>query len=153
LVGPRHPLASARRLSPADLSGHRIRIPGIRPGTEWAAYYDQLATAFDLRIDAVGPNFGAEALNDAIAESTDLMTLIGDGDRYVWPTGHDLRRIPVQNPTPLYPHTLLYRTGNPHPTLKALRRHLHRQCPEPPAETWTPDWTYPPTRRTQQDLC
>jgi hypothetical protein len=30
---------------------------------------DQLATDFDLRIDAAGPNFGNEVLLDALADS------------------------------------------------------------------------------------
>lgn len=89
LVGPGHPLAAAKSLTPADLAGHRIWIPGIKQGTEWAAYYDELTEAFDLRIDAVGPDFGTEALMDSIADSTALATLIGTRDRYVWP--HDPR--------------------------------------------------------------
>ncbi|MDX3594783.1 LysR family transcriptional regulator [Streptomyces sp. ID03-2B] len=140
LVGPRHPLASARSLAPADLAGHRIWIPGIKRGTEWAAYYDELAEDFGLRIDAVGPDFGTEALMDSIADSAALATLVGSRDRYVWPTAHDLRRIPVVGPTPVYPHTFLYRTDNPHPVLAALRGYLVRVRPEPPADVWTPVW-------------
>jgi hypothetical protein len=33
-------------------------MPGIVTGTEWAAYYDELAAAFGLTIDPIGPNFG-----------------------------------------------------------------------------------------------
>lgn len=36
--------------------------PGIRPGTEWAAFYQALSEAFGPSIDALGPNFGDEAL-------------------------------------------------------------------------------------------
>ncbi len=85
LVGPRHPLASARSLAPADLAGHRIWIPGIEQGTEWAADDDRLAEDFGLRIDAVGPDFGTEALMDSIADSAALATLVGSRDRYMWP--------------------------------------------------------------------
>lgn len=138
LVGPGHPLAAAKSLTPADLAGHRIWIPGIKQGTEWAAYYDELTEAFDLRIDAVGPDFGTEALMDSIADSTALATLIGTRDRYVWPATHDLRRIPVEGPTPVYPHSFLHRTANPHPVLVALRRHLIKARPTPPADAWTP---------------
>ncbi|GHB05607.1 LysR family transcriptional regulator [Streptomyces chryseus] len=140
LVGPRHPLAAARTLTPADLAGHRIWIPGIKQGTEWAAYYDELTETFGLRIDAVGPDFGNEALMDAIADSAALATLVGTRDRYVWPTAHDLRRIPVEGPTPVYPHSFLYRTANPHPTLTALRAHLLQARPTPPDDMWTPTW-------------
>ncbi|MER7890060.1 LysR family transcriptional regulator [Micromonospora sp. NPDC094482] len=138
LVGPAHPLAAARSLTPADLVGHRIWIPGIKQGTEWAAYYDELTEAFDLRIDAIGPNFGTEI--DEIAGSAELATLVGTGDRYSWPGTHDLRRIPLHGPTPVYPHSLVHRAGNPHPTLAALRRHLVASRPAPMADSWTPSW-------------
>ena len=56
----------------------------------------------------------------------------------VWPAGHGLRRIPLRDPTPVYPHSLIWRADNPHPTLAALRAHLGtaRQS----ADTWTPKW-------------
>ncbi|MFG2224877.1 LysR family transcriptional regulator [Streptomyces sp. NPDC048644] len=143
LVGPGHPLAAAKSLPPAALAGHRIWIPGIKQGTEWAAYYDELTEAFDLRIDAIGPHFGTEALMDAIADSAALATLVGSRDRYVWPVAHGLRRIPVEGPTPVYPHSFLYRTADPHPVLAALRRHLLQARPAPPAEVWAPSWAGP----------
>ncbi|GAA1522571.1 LysR family transcriptional regulator [Streptomyces albidochromogenes] len=145
LVGPRHPLAAARTLTPADLAGHRIWIPGIKPGTEWAAYYDELTDTFGLRVDAVGPDFGTEALMDAIADSAALATLVGSRDRWVWPAAHDLRRIPVEGPTPVYPHSFLYRTADPHPVLAALRGHLVQARPTPPDDMWTPAWARSPS--------
>ncbi|MCD7441118.1 LysR family transcriptional regulator [Streptomyces lincolnensis] len=140
LVGPGHPLADAPRVGPADLAGHRIWIPGIRPGTEWAAFYQALSEAFGLSIDALGPNFGDEALMDALADSAALATLVGSGDRYLWPQNHDLRRIPLHDPTPVYPHTLLFRSGDQHPVLTALRDHLRTTGPRTPREVWTPGW-------------
>ncbi|MEV5015149.1 LysR family transcriptional regulator [Streptomyces sp. NPDC053780] len=140
LVGPGHPLANAPWVKPADLAGHRIWIPGIRPGTEWAAFYQALSEAFGLSIDALGPNFGDEALMDALADSASLATLVGSGDRYLWPQTHDLRRIPLREPTPVYAHMLLSRTGDRHPVLTALRDHLRssRQCT--PDDVWLPEW-------------
>ncbi|MFE6775114.1 LysR family transcriptional regulator [Streptomyces sp. NPDC057702] len=138
LVGPGHPLARASRVRPADLAGHRIWIPGIRPGTEWAAYYQTLSATFGLRIDALGPHFGDEALMDALADSTALATLVGGGDRYLWPQGHDLRRVPVCEPTPVYPHVLLSRTADRHPVLAALRDHLRATGPRTPNDAWLP---------------
>ena len=43
----------------------------MAPGTEWAGYYDELAAAFGLTIDLVGPVFGNEALLAEIADSAD----------------------------------------------------------------------------------
>lgn len=140
LVGPGHPLADAPWVSPTDLAGHRIWIPGIMPGTEWAAFYQALSEAFGLSIDALGPNFGDEALMDTLADSASLATLVGSGDRYLWPRTHDLRRIPLHNPTPVYPHVLLFRTGDQHPVLTALRDYLRTAGPRTPHDVWAPDW-------------
>ena len=41
--------------------------------------------------------------------------LPGRQTRLAWPVGHDLRRIPVREPTPAYPHSLVRRSDNPHP--------------------------------------
>lgn len=140
LVGPGHPLADAPWVTPVDLVGHRIWIPGIRPGTEWAAFYQALSETFGLSIDALGPNFGDEALMDSLADSASLATLVGSGDRYLWPQNHDLRRIPLHDPSPVYPHMLLFRSGNQHPVLTALRDHLRTTGPRPPHDMWVPNW-------------
>jgi DNA-binding transcriptional LysR family regulator len=140
LVGPGHPLAGTPWVRPTDLAGHRIWIPGITPGTEWAAFYQALSEEFGLSIDALGPNFGDEALMDALADSAALATLVGSGDRYLWPQAHDLRRIPLHDPTPVYPHILLFRSEDQHPVLTALREYLRTTGPRTPDKVWAPDW-------------
>jgi hypothetical protein len=52
--------------------------------------------------------------------------------RLVWPARYDLRRIPVHDPTPVYPHSLIWRPDNPHPALAALRGYLNSTRPAPP---------------------
>ncbi|NEW70041.1 LysR family transcriptional regulator [Streptomyces rhizosphaericus] len=139
-TGPRHEFANAPALTPAQLAGRRIWMPGNLPGTEWAAYYDELATTFGIVIDSVGPDFGIEALLDTIAGSTTLATFVSEQTPLVWPAGHDLRRIPLKDPTPLYPHSLIWRTHNPHPSLAALRRHLTAAYPgRPNRGVWVPE--------------
>ncbi|MEU8343732.1 DNA-binding transcriptional regulator, LysR family [Actinomadura meyerae] len=139
LVGPRHPLAGARRLTPRQLRGHRIWVPGIAPWSEWAEFYDQLATEFDLRVDAAGPHFGDEVLLDTLADSADAATLVGSRDRYIWPATHDLRRIPIVDPALAYPLSLLLPSTNPHPGLRGLIAHLRNQ-PALPEPAWLPSW-------------
>jgi DNA-binding transcriptional LysR family regulator len=141
LTGPGHKLAAARVLAPAALAGHRIWMPGIVTGTEWAAYHDELAAAFGLTIDPAGPNFGTEDQLDKIAGSPGLATLVGAQTRLLWPAHYGLRRIAVRNPAPVYPHSLVWRTDNPHPALAALRRYLAGLRPAPPrGGTWLPGW-------------
>ncbi|MEU7967469.1 LysR family transcriptional regulator [Streptomyces sp. NPDC049097] len=146
VVGPRHPLASARALTPAQLRGYRIWVPGIAPRSEWAEFYDQLTTEFDLRVDAAGPNFGNEVLLDILADSADVATLVGARDRYIWPTSYDIRRIPIMNPTIAYPISLILPRANPHPGLQAIINHFG-SLPPPPETTWLPSWAAIPRRR------
>lgn len=145
LVGPRHPLASARRLTPPRLRKHRIWVPGIAPRSEWAEFYDQLATDFDLRIDAAGPHFGDEVLMDTLADSADVATLVGARDRYIWPANYDLRRIPIVNPTLAYPLSLILPRTNPHPELRAIIAYLGT-LPRLPEPVWLPPWPATPQR-------
>jgi DNA-binding transcriptional LysR family regulator len=144
LTGPAHALADARSATVAQLAGHRIWMPGIVPGTEWAAYYDDLVAEFGLTIEVTGPNFGSDALLDTIADTPALATFMSEQTRLVWPAGHGLRRIPVTGPTPVYPHSLLWRRDNPHPGLATLRAHLAATATGYDAVgTWRPDWVIP----------
>jgi DNA-binding transcriptional LysR family regulator len=139
LAGPRHPLAGARTVTLAQLAGHRIWIPGLVPGVEWAVYYEALASEFGLSIDGIGPHFGSDHLMDVVAESSDVVSLVGVKPRLAWSDDHDLRRIPVADPTPVYPHSLVWRRDNGHPALELLRRHLAATgLPTGLAGTWTP---------------
>ncbi|MFI7650808.1 LysR family transcriptional regulator [Micromonospora sp. NPDC049460] len=144
LTGPTHQLAAARAVTPAGLAGHRIWIPGIVPGTEWAAYYDDLAATFGLTIERVGPNFGTDHLLDVLADSSTLASLVGEQTRLLWPAHYDLRRIPVREPTPVYPHSLIWHRNNPHPGLAALRNYIRSiQRQHDDAGTWVPKWAMP----------
>ncbi|MEU0298320.1 LysR family transcriptional regulator [Streptomyces sp. NPDC006175] len=144
LTGPAHALADARSVTVAQLVGHRIWMPGLVPGTEWTAYYDDLVAEFGLTIEATGPNFGSDALLDTVADTPALATFMGGRTRLVWPAGHGLRRIPVTGPTPVYPHALLWHRDNPHPGLAALRTHLAAGATGHGATgTWAPDWVLP----------
>ncbi|MEU0687132.1 LysR family transcriptional regulator [Streptomyces uncialis] len=145
LVGPRHPLASARTLTPAQLRGHRIWVPGIVPRSEWSDFYDQLAAEFDLRIDAAGPNFGNEVLLDVLADSSDVATFVGSRDRYLWPPGHDLRRIPIVDPALVYPLSFMHLRANPHPGLRPVIDHF-ATLPPLPEPAWLPSWAQPSPR-------
>ncbi|MEO3891534.1 LysR family transcriptional regulator [Nonomuraea sp. B5E05] len=144
LTGPAHELAHARSVTLTQLAAHRIWMPGIVSGTEWAAYYDDLVAEFGLTIEATGPNFGSDALLDTIADTPALATFMGEHTRLVWPADHGLRRIPVTDPTPVYPHSLLWHHDNPHPALATLRAHLAAAAAShDAAETWAPDWATP----------
>jgi hypothetical protein len=66
------------------------------------------------------PDFGADPLLDTIAGSPAVATLVGEQTQLTWPGDWDLRRIAMRDPTPVYPHSLIWRRDNPHPALTAL---------------------------------
>lgn len=141
LVGPRHPLAAARTVTMSELANQPIWMPGLPADTEQSAYYDDLADTFGLTIDVLGPNFGAEALLDEIAASTTRVTFIGETDRYVWPASHDLRRIAVVDPIPVYPLSAVWREDNPHPALGPFLDYLREaHASQDHRAEWQPHW-------------
>jgi len=139
LTGPKHAYADAVAVKPAELAGLWIWMPGVVPGTEWGAYYQAFADSFGLTIDTTGPSSGTEPLLDVVAASPAVATLVGGHIHLLWPDDYDLRRIPLHDPTPVYPHSLIWRTGNPHPSLTALRDHFASAMPTRPG-TWVPAW-------------
>lgn len=148
LVGPRHPLADAPAVTPARLAGYRIWMPGLAARGEVADYYTELAAAFGLTIDMLGPVFGNEAMLDELAASPDLATLVGVRSRYFWPDSYDLRRVPVRDPAPIYPLSMVWRADNRHSVLDRFRAYLDSRRADPPGtHAWLPAWATSPGRR------
>lgn len=140
LVGPRHPLANAKSVTPAQLADHPVWMPGMTDA-EPIGYYRDLAEAFGLAIDMIGPSFGVDALLAELADSNRLATFVGEGSRYLWPESYDLRRIPVVDPTPVYPLSVIWRADNAHPVLASFLEYLRNGCRTTSGDdVWTPGW-------------
>lgn len=137
LVGPKHPLSDATSLTPADLCAHRVWMPGLRSDTDWGAYYREFSSTFGIGVDTIGPDFGDDVLLEELAGSAELATLIGAASRYRWPESYDMRRIPIVDPAPVYPHSIVWRGDNPHPALVPFIDHLRGQ-PTMPGRIWLP---------------
>ncbi|MBB5160042.1 LysR family transcriptional regulator [Saccharopolyspora phatthalungensis] len=138
VVSDQHPLAGRTSVQPGVLRPFKAWVPGIVSGSEWAEFYEDFAHAFTLDIDSTGPNFGTESLLDSIADSRSMLTFFGDRTRAAWP--QRLARIPLAGPTPVYPWSVVWHTGNQHPGLREFVTHL-RQSFTPPArgEVWLPN--------------
>jgi DNA-binding transcriptional LysR family regulator len=140
IVGLRHPLASAREARAAELARYRAWVPGIVPGSEWETYYQDFADAFGIDIDPTGYAVGSESVFDAVAGSRSLVTLVGARNRVGWPGGLGLARLPIVDPVPLYPWSLVWRADTVHAGAKRLVSHVKRAF-EPPAAgaaVWLP---------------
>nr|WP_261560117.1 hypothetical protein [Frankia tisae] len=56
-------------------------------------------------------------------------------------THYDLRRIPLYDPTPVYPHSLIWHRDNSHPALATLHHHLASiRSRRRDTGIWTPAW-------------
>jgi DNA-binding transcriptional LysR family regulator len=139
IVGARHPLARAARVRAPDLGRYPAWVPGIVAGSEWETFYQDFAAAFDLGIDPTGYKTGTDSVFDAIAASTSLVTYVGEKSRVALPSAPALARLPVTDPVPLYPWSLIWRSQTRHPGARRLIAHVKRAFQSPsPAAVWLP---------------
>jgi DNA-binding transcriptional LysR family regulator len=139
IVGPRHPLAQADFVRPADLARYPAWVPGIVAGSEWETFHQDLAADFGLDIDPTNYTTGTESVFDDIADSRSLTTYVSERNRLALPVGAGLLRLPVADPVPLYPWSLIWRTRPPHPGTRQLAAHTRRAFQPPgPSAVWLP---------------
>jgi DNA-binding transcriptional LysR family regulator len=138
IVGVRHPLAGARSVRAGDLADYRAWVPGIVEGSEWETFYQDFGAAFGLDIDPSGYAIGSESVFDAIAASRSLVTFVGESSRVAWPGGLGLARLPIVDPVPVYPWSLIWRADTAHEGAKRLVSHVKRAFEPPTADVWLP---------------
>ena len=98
----------------------------------------------DPVLAAAGHHMACQPRADQPAGTASLATLVGEGSRYLWPDRYALRRIPVQDPAPVYPMSLIWRADNRHPALTKLRHYLSsRRQSTTGSEAWLPKWATP----------
>lgn len=137
LVGRAHPLADRHQVRLTHLRDSIAWMPTNEPGSEWADFYDCLASEFGLTIDTSGPNFGLDHMLDYLAASADRFTFSGELLRVPWHPG--IVQIPIVDPTPVYLHSMLWKRGNRHPVLPRLIDHVtSRLQPFDPERQWLP---------------
>lgn len=149
-VGHRHALAGRERISPNDLTGRTVWMPGNVPGSEWASFYEALSARFEVVIDPSGPNFGLEYLLDELAASGQRCSFLGP--RIKAPQRSDIVQIPITEPTLVYPFALLWDTRFEHPSLPRLRGWAGRVFRDSrPDHFWVPEsdrhWLAAPSSR------
>ncbi|TDE58857.1 LysR family transcriptional regulator [Nonomuraea mesophila] len=136
LVGRDHPLAGLREVEVERLAGSTVWMPGNVPGSEWADFYRLLGTAFGITIDDSGPDFGWEYFVEEIA-SGGRIGFVGMACRLPW---HPRTvQLPVVDPVPVYPCSLLLHRQNQHPLLAALAGCVRAGFrPYDPRRQWLP---------------
>jgi DNA-binding transcriptional LysR family regulator len=131
ILGVRHPLARSRSVRPAELARYRGWVPGIVEGSEWETFFLDFAEAFSLDIDPTGYAVGAESVFDAVAASRSLVTYVGERSRIGWPGNLGVVRLPVADPAPLYPWSLVWRADTEHQGARRLAEHVKRAFTPP----------------------
>ena len=121
LVGRDHPLAGHDHVELEELEGLTAWVPGAGFDSEVGDFYRHLSAYTGISIDTESHTDGIEFADivGRISQSGTLVTFGGEGTTTPWHA--NIRRIPVRNPTPAYPISLLWReTLTPHPQLTAL---------------------------------
>jgi DNA-binding transcriptional LysR family regulator len=137
LAGRKHPLAGRRRIRLTELADSVTWMPGNEPGSEWADFYVELQREFGLTIDTGGPDFGLDHMIDEIAGSRSRYTFSGRRIRVPWHPG--IVQIPIVDPTPVYPWSMLWHRRNRHPVLPRLIEHVSAGYePFDPERHWVP---------------
>lgn len=129
LVGRGHRLAGRSAVTLAELGAMTVWIPGAGIASEWADFYRELSDFCGVTVDttprdrtAAPKPDGIAAMVTRIAASDTLATISSDHFRNPWHP--HIRRVPIVDPTPAYPHALLWSTTNPHPGLPPLVDHF-----------------------------
>ncbi len=136
LVGRDHPLAGLPQVETARLAGMTAWMPGNVPGSEWTEFWDLFGAAFDIRIDTTGPDFGWEYFVEQIG-SGERIGLAGEWCRL--PSHPRTVQIPIVDPAPMYPCSLLHHRQHHHPVLALLTRFVESDFrPFDPGHQWLP---------------
>lgn len=136
LVSRHHRLARRKRVPMRELSGLTAWMPGNTPDSDHAEYYRFLSAEFGVQIDTSGPVFGRDHIMERISASNELITFAAKTQLAGNP---DIVHLPVADPTPVYPWSLMWHEANRHPSLPLLIAHVKaRYRPYDARSQWLP---------------
>ncbi|WP_433515448.1 LysR family transcriptional regulator [Nonomuraea sp. CA-143628] len=133
-----HRLADRSVLRPADLREAGIAMPDPAGAVEWRHYLRRLAHRFGVPLRFNAPAIGQRHLVEQfLAEKA----AVGLGEMSIDPAGSGLRRIPIVEPTPLMPWSVVWHRRNPRPLLRAFLRQLRPSTLPSPSDptVWLPE--------------
>ncbi|WP_242903774.1 LysR family transcriptional regulator [Actinomadura terrae] len=141
LVGRGHRLADHEHVRAVELAGTTAWMPGNARESEWVEFYRFLSADLGIGTDPSGPNFGLEHYVERIATSDTRYGIVGED--IPLPPHPDIRRLPIVEPTPVFPWSLMWHAQNRHPALAPLIEHVTAGSrPFDPSAEWLP----PPDR-------
>ncbi|MEV1003938.1 LysR family transcriptional regulator [Nonomuraea sp. NPDC050202] len=132
-----HVLAGKSELRPADLRAGGIAMPDPAGATEWRGYLERLAARLGVPLRFNAPAIGVRHLVEQFLREK---SAVGLGEMSIDAAGSGLRRIPIVEPVPLLPWSVVWHRRNPRPLLCALLAQLRPARPPDPADPryWLP---------------
>ncbi|MEU8248334.1 LysR family transcriptional regulator [Nonomuraea sp. NPDC048916] len=133
-----HALAGRNELRPADLRAGGIAMPDPAGACEWRGYLRRLAGHFGVPLRFTEPAIGQGHLVEQFRREK---SAVGLGEMSIDATGSGLRRIPIVEPTPLMPWSVVWHRRNPRPLLRTLLGRLRPASRPDPADRrhWLPE--------------
>jgi hypothetical protein len=113
-----HPLARVPEVSHADLARHVMWWPTDDAAPERRRWVTRFARRHRIVLEVHGGDLGAEHLVHDLVGNPDRLSLYGAD--WPLPAGAPVRLVPIVDPIPLYPWSLLWLPANTHPMLPDL---------------------------------
>jgi DNA-binding transcriptional LysR family regulator len=139
---PDHALAGKSELRPSDLREFGISMPDPAGAAEWRGYLERLAARLGVPLRFTAPAIG---LHHLVEQFHREKRAVGLGESSIDAAGTGLIRVPLVEPTPLFPWSVVWHRRNPNPALPTLIRRLRPAAPPPPSDRdhWMPDTARP----------
>ncbi|MFG7944941.1 MULTISPECIES: LysR family transcriptional regulator [Streptomyces] len=113
-----HPLADRDRLTMADLRQTGIWMPHYGQESEWNAFVRQLAEEFGLSLTLSGPALSEEHFVELLWEHGEMACPGGADVSYSY--SPDIRCLPLVEPRPVYPWSLVWLRQHRHPLVQRM---------------------------------
>lgn len=133
-----HRLAGRSVLRPADLREAGIAMPDPAGAVEWRGYLQRLAARFEAPLRFNAPAIGRRHLVEQLLREK---SAVGLGEMSIDPAGSGLRRIPIADPEPLMPWSVVWHRRNQRPRLRTLLQRLPTPTLPSPSDprVWIPE--------------
>lgn len=118
LVPRSHRWAARREVTMSELAHEPLWFPMVGAPPEWTGLLDELASRFNLSIDYAGSTMGFEHWVERITLGTAPVSFIGAA--MPTPPVPDVTRVPLIDPTPLYPWWAMWSGRTPATVVDAI---------------------------------
>ncbi|WP_432542590.1 LysR family transcriptional regulator [Kineococcus sp. SYSU DK002] len=137
LVPEDHRWARFDQLPLRRLAGQRLWFPMAAAPLEWRGYASELCAVAGIDLDTTGSTFGFQQWAEDVTTGVCAPSLIGEAMRLPDPR---MRTVPVVDPTPVFPWSLLWRADLPAGTVSAVLAGMGftAPAPRPGPGVWVP---------------